>query len=93
MHKSVTLTAEQVEIGLEAAWEIEALTELMLQAVQLLPETAEEHLAYRGVALRTRQLSSVLMTLLGDDLGRRDVVDLTHTVLGVAEVKLRYPDR
>lgn len=71
------LTRERQLLAIEASWESEALAaELMRLAA------GSQYLAFRGMAARLRDLASVSMAILGDDM---------DSALAEAVEKLRGP--
>jgi hypothetical protein len=65
-NESVTLSSERQTVCLEAAWELDALAELL---PTLVPNIEEAHGAYhvvRGISARIRQLACAVMSGLHD---------------------------
>lgn len=64
---SATLSHDRLNACLEAAWELEALANVLPGLVPNVSEAHGAHHAVRGIADRIRRLSSVLMGGLSDD--------------------------
>jgi len=64
MKKTSLINDELGTIALEATWEIEGLTNLIVKELEECPEV--ENLALRGIALRVKRLNSVIMSAIGD---------------------------
>lgn len=77
---SATLSRERLNAGLEAAWELEALAQVLPGLVPCTADSGPAHFAVRGIADRIRRLSCAAMSALSDDL--HPLVDLEHTVFG-----------
>jgi len=58
-------SSERRRIALDASFEIEGLSNLLVNAAQ---DAAGEDLWMRGVSIRLRSLSQVIMSALGDEL-------------------------
>ena len=79
---SVTLSASRLHVCLEAAWELEALAQVLPGLVPCTADSGPAHFAVRGIADRIRRLSCAAMSALSDDL--HPLEDLQRTVLGCA---------
>lgn len=58
---------ERVDIAIEAAWELEALADMMLRELK---DASPEDLHFRTIAVRVRQLASMQMSALGDTMAQ-----------------------
>ena len=76
---SVTLSSERQLVCLQAAWELDALAEILPRIV---PGSISAHLAVRGIAARIGALSQVVMLGLSDDL--KPQAELERDVFGAA---------
>lgn len=81
----VSIPTRSARAALDAAWEMEALLELLLRdhgpgSVYASEEAAREALKTRGIAMRMRSLTSVVMSTLGNDSD--DPVPLEEMVYG-----------
>jgi len=73
---SVTLTAERNQLCLEAAWELDALAELLPKVTTSeIPEANRTGFQVRVIAHRLRLLASILMSGLGDSLETEDELE------------------
>ena len=77
---SVTLSASRLNVCLEAAWELEALANILPGLVPCAADSGPAHFAVRGIADRIRRLSCATMSGLSDDM--QPLEDLQRTVLG-----------
>lgn len=84
---ALTLADDRVQVGLEAAWEVDALCGLARDLAEDVARTLEQtelmrlSLQLRGVVLRIERLNSALMALLSDD---DNTQNLQKKVLGIA---------
>ncbi len=71
--KSVTLTARRNLVCLEAAWELDALADLLpTVTTKGIPEATKTSYQVRAIADRIKTLASILMSGLGDALETTD---------------------
>lgn len=71
---SITLSEDRQLVGLEAAWELDAIKDMLSDlcgdlggTLQDQAELVQTRLKVRGVTVRMAQLASVLMSVLSDD--------------------------
>ena len=76
---SVTLSGARQLVCLQAAWELDALADILPGIVS---DSFSAHLAVRGIAARICTLSQVLMSGLSDDL--KTQAGLERDVFGAA---------
>lgn len=80
---SVTLTAERNQLCLEAAWELDALAELLpTVTTKDIPEATKTGYQVRAIADRIKTLASVLMSGLGDSIDTTDDLERKLKVTG-----------
>ena len=73
---SVTLSHKRLNVCLEAAWEIDALADLLPTIVPCSDElSTPAHLVVRGMADRIKRLSIVLMSGLHDDAATLEALE------------------
>lgn len=77
---SATLSPDRLSACLSAAWELEALAQVLPGLVPNLAESGPAHFAVRGIADRIRRLSCAVMLGLSDD--QESVEALQLMVLG-----------
>ncbi len=77
---SATLSPDRLSACLSAAWELEALSQVLPGLVPCTADSGPAHFAVRGIADRIRRLSCAVMSGLHDDL--EPVEALQRTVLG-----------
>lgn len=80
---SATLSPDRLSACLSAAWELEALAQVLPGLVPSLAESGPYHFAVRGIADRIRRLSCAVMSGLDDDL--EPVAHLEREVFGTAQ--------
>ena len=77
---SATLSADRLTACLEAAWELEALAQVLPGLVPCTAESGPAHFAVRSMADRIRRLSCAVMSGLHDDLAPVEALQLTVLV-------------
>lgn len=74
--KTLMIDDERGLIALDASYEIEGLTLLIQKELKDAPEC--ELLALRGIAIRIKELNSIIMSAIGDEL--ESTQELAHRI-------------
>lgn len=77
---SATLSTSRLSACLDSIYELEALAAILPGLVPNTAESGRAHYAVRGIAVRIRRLSQLVMSGLSDDL--ESVENLHVTILG-----------
>lgn len=85
--EAVTIPGPVRSVGLEAAWELAAILQHIITLCPVVDEDATP-LVVRGMLLRAASLTSVLMSMMGDDMPEetKGIRALQRLVLGDAAV-------
>lgn len=91
--RTLTLDEERRYLGLESAWELDALRNALNDLCQNLgdPDTPQDQLMalrlkVRGLTMRMGQLASVVMSVLDDELNTAELSMKVHGYASTAEM-------